>query len=66
MKSFDIPVLVVGNKADMDREVEEEEVENIQKEWGCTYLGESGQYLCKIIGGGGGEYPEGMGLYLFW
>ena len=41
MKSFDIPVLVVGNKVDLTREVEESEVENIQKDWGCTYLGGS-------------------------
>jgi hypothetical protein len=44
MKSFDIPVLVVGNKADLERQVEEAEVEDIQKEWGCTYLGN----MCSI------------------
>jgi hypothetical protein len=39
MKSFDMPVLVVGNKVDLTREVEESEVEDIQKDWGCTYIG---------------------------
>ena len=49
MKSFDIPVLVVGNKVDLEREVAESEVEDIQKEWGCTYLGKSRQYLYNWI-----------------
>jgi len=39
LKSIEIPVLVVGNKVDLTRQVQEEEVQNIQTDWGCTYIG---------------------------
>jgi GTPase SAR1 family protein len=39
LKSIEIPVLVVGNKVDLTRQVQEEEVQNIHTDWGCTYIG---------------------------
>jgi hypothetical protein len=39
MKSCDVPVLVVGNKQDVEKLVSDEKINSIKDEWGCKYLG---------------------------